>query len=288
MSSFTDFEIFLKGTEGKLTIFLRDPLTQDLTDVVAPSTFQLINVASDTVEVSDTFTAAGGTQVTRVSEGIYQYTLDTSTYDGEYIGIFECVLNGKVVKNNVFVKSAPAKHFAYAAQLRITVDKARKSISDDIENMDQDDYDPAVELFFGYADKHLIYYLERGLQMINAVPPWTALDLDNYPFESYGDLLITAATVAALESQALLSVDTDYNYSLGGNAFVIDHFSKLSSFITGHLMSKLNAMVVNFKHIYKRSGTVMSQLQPGGFRTARLLNVLPAGFWSRMLSSAYR
>jgi len=287
MASFTDFEILISGSTGDLKIFLRDPLTEDLTDVVAPSTFQLIDLATNTVEVSDTFTAAGGTAVNRVSEGVYTYALNTTTYDGEYLALFDCVLNGKTSKNNIFVKSVSARQFSYAARLRATVDKARKSVSDHIENMDQDDFDPAVELFFGYDDKHLIYYLERAVQMINAVPPTTGLDLDSYPFDQYGDLLLTAATIASLEAQTILSIDTDYNYSLGGNAFVIDHYSKLSSFITGHLMNKLNTMLINFKSIYRRSGTVMSQLQPGGFRTARLLNALPSGFWSRMLSSVF-
>jgi len=282
----TDFDILRTGQTEYLTIFVRDPLTNELTDVVANSTFTLINIADDSTAATSTFTASGGTLVHHAGTGIYQYALNTSTFSAEYLAAFRCVLAGEVQANNIFVKSVTSRHFAYAAQLRLQVDKARKSVADDIENMDRSNFEPSVKFFYGYNDSHMIYYLERGMQFINIIPPYTNFTIDTFPFAQNGSILIEAAVIAALESQALFAVDTDYVYSLGGNQLTVDHFTKLSGFLTG-LFARFDKSLISFKQQFRSKGIITFQWMPGGVRSARMLSAMPPGFFSRMLSSGY-
>jgi hypothetical protein len=284
--SFTDFDVLRTGTTELLTTFVRDPKTEDLVDVVGTSTFNLIDIEDDSVKFTTTFNSTGGTGITRASCGVYQYSLNTVTYPDEYLASWRCVVDGDIITNQIFVKSTPAKMFARAAALRVQVDKARKSISDEIENMDKEQFEPAVNFFYGYDDKHLIYYLERGAQFINLIPPYTALTPITFPWGQYGMILTDAAVIAALESQGIFAIDTDYNYSLGGNSLVIDHWAKISGLLST-LITRFDRSVVQFKQQFRSKGMVMFQWMPGGVRAARQLSAMPSGFWSRMLSSAF-
>lgn len=283
----TDFDILRTGQTEYLTVFVRDPLTNELTDVAATSTFSLINISDDSTEVSGTFTAGGGTIVTHAGTGIYQYPLNTSTYSAEYLAAFRCVLSGEVHNNNIFVKSVSARHFAYAAQLRAQVDKAKKSVADDIENMDRSNFEPSVKFYLGVDDKHLIFHLERGVQIINVIPPYTNFTVDSFPFDQNGTVLIDAATISYLIAQGIFSIDTDVdNYSIGGNSFVINHYTKISGFLQS-MMTRFDGNLIRFKQQFRSNGIVTFQWMPGGVRSARMLSAQPAGFWSRMLSSTY-
>ena len=152
--------------------------------------------------------------------------------------------------------------------------------------MDRQDFEPAVNFFFGYDDKHLIYYLERGAQFINLIPPYTALNPITFPWAQYGMILTDSAVIAALESQGIFAIDTDYSYSLGGNSLVIDHWAKISGLLNT-LITRFDKNVVRFKQQFRSKGMVMFQWMPGGVRAARQLSAMPSGFWSRMLSSAF-
>lgn len=286
MQSFTDFEIIRSGQTDYITIFLRDPATEELTDVYATSTFTLTDIDTDAVVVTETFGPSGGTNIDHPGVGVYQYSLDTSTYSGEYLASFRCILEGEVNNQQIFVKGASAKVFARAAELRIQVDKARKSVSDDIENMDRDTNEPSVQFFYGYGDKHLIYYLERGVQYLNSIPPYTGFAVESFPWNQYGTLLVDAAVIAAMESQGIFAIDTDYNYSLGGNSLVIDHLTKINSFLSG-LLARFDKTAFAFKQQFRSKGMVVFQWMPGGVRSARQLSAMPSGFWSRLLSSVY-
>jgi hypothetical protein len=282
----------MKGQSENLTIYVKDPATDELIDVqdsgsaFNSSSFSLINIQDDTVLVSEPFGTDGTALINHPSAGIYQYNFSTVTYPDDYIASFRCVLENEVVINNIFVKSEPSVLFARAAELRVQVDKARKAVADYVENMDSPENEPATKLFFGYDDKHLIFYLDRGAQMVNAVPPYTIFSPYTFPWSSSGTILIDAAVIAALESQGIFAIDTDYNYSLGGNSLVIDHFTKLNSFLTS-LIGRFDKEVVRFKQQFRSKGLVMFQWMPGGVRAARQLNAMPSGFWSRMLSSAF-
>ena len=284
--SITDFDVLLTNQEEYITVFVRDPKTDSLTDVYGTSKFTLIDIDTDEVKFTEDFDVDGSTNINHPSPGVYQYLLNTTTYTGHYLAVFRCVLEGEVINNNIFVKSEPAMLFAHAAELRVQVDKARKSISDDIENMDKQDFEPATKFFYGYDDKHLIFYLERGAQLINVVPPYTTFTPLNFPWDSSGVMLIEAGVIAALESQGIFAIDTDYNYSLGGNSLVIDHFSKINTYL-GTLLGSFDKNLVRFKQQFRSKGLVMFQWMPGGVRASRQLNAMPSGFWSRMLSSSF-
>jgi len=283
MQSFTDFDIYRRGQSEYITVFTRDPTNAQLADVVGLSTFNLIDITTDSAVLTATFGPSGGGSVIRQSTGVYQVLFDTGTYTLEYLAAFRCVLAAEILQQNVFVKSVSAKHFKYAAALRNQVDKSRKDIIDYVANMDRERKAP-IQLFFGYDDKHLIFYLERGVQLINMVPPYTGLTVDLFPFEQFGSLLIDAATIAALEAQGIFAIDTDYDYSLGGNSMTIEHFSKLSS-MTASILARFQDNVTKLKNLYLTKGLVLYQFSPGGVRDMRYLTALPSGFWSRILSN---
>jgi len=287
-NAITELSILRSGQTEKLTFFVRDPATGILTDVVGTSKFDLIDISDDSNEVTQNFGPAGLGVVTHPSTGVYQYNLNATTYPNEYLAALRCVLSDEVIDRNIFVKSVPSRTFAYAAQLRLQVDKSRKSISDEIQNMDKPTGEPSIEFLFGYSDDILIYYLDRGIQLINGCcSPFTGFTVATFPFAQYGSILIDAATIAALESQGIFAIDTDINYSLGGNSLVIDHFTKLSTMIA-NILNRFNVMVVKFKQQYRARGTIVFQWQPGGVRAARTLQALPAGFWSRLMSAVYQ
>jgi hypothetical protein len=290
VQSVTDFEIVVANQTEPIDIMVTDTITEEHINVVSnrDSSFRLVNIADDSLEDSGTFRAAGSAAMVRVDTGIYQYSFDASTYDGNYVLFVTCALENGTVRNNMYVKSASARQFAYASQLRLQVDKARKSVRDEIANMDRSaaNFDPAIQFFYGYGDKHMLFYLERGVQYLNAISPYTGLTVDTFPFSQYGSILIDAATIAALESQAIFAIDTDFSYSLGGNSLVIDHFTKLSSMVSA-ILGRFTKTAISWKQQYRSQGLVMFQWMPGGVRAARQLNSMPSGWWSRMLSSVY-
>jgi hypothetical protein len=279
-----DFEIVHKNQTEPIIFYVRNTLTKDLEDVSGLSSWRLIDIANDTQVHTGTFIASGSVEITRLNTGIYQYQFNAAQHTGEYIFSLRLTMTNEVVGQDIFIKSHSSKAFAYAAQLREQVDKARKSVSDDIENEDQPDFTPSVSLLYGYQSKNLIFYLERGCQLLNVIPPYTGWEIDTYPFRYYGSVLIDAATIAALEAQGVFAIDTDFNYSLGGNQLVISHFEKLSSHLN-YLLARFQKEAVAFKQLYRTKGGILFQFLPGGIRSARMLNSFPGGFWSRMLSS---
>lgn len=288
MSTITDFEIIRKNQTEPLIFYVRDTITGDLADVFASSTWSLINISNDATEVSGIFPPAGNSNIQRLSTGVYRYNFNATTYPYEYLFATRCVMQNETQGINIFVKSVASRQFAYAAQLRLQVDKARKSISDDIANMDRSStsFEPKITFLFGYDDKNLIFYLERGTQYLNSIPPYTGMDVDTFPFSQYGSILIDAATIAALESQGVFAIDTDYSYQLGGNSLVIDHFTKLSTQVRD-ILNRFQKHAISWKQQYRAKGMVVFQWQPGGVRASRQLSALPSGFWSRMLSNVY-
>lgn len=288
MVATVDFEIVHKGQTEPIDIRVRDTLTDDLTDVAGTSSFSLMNL-SDEVQDSGTFPAAGNAKMVRAAEGIYQYSFDADTYDDTngYLLTTRCVLANETISQDIYVKHASAKCFAYAAQLRGILDKARKSVSDQIINMDASDNQPSLQFFYGYDSKHLIFYLEQGLHYINAIPPYTGLTIDIFPWSQYSTILLDSAVISGLISQGILGIDSDFSYSLGGNQLVIDHYTKISGMIN-QILTRFQKTVVSFKQMYRSKGLILFQFSPGGVRSQRVLNSMPSGWWSRLLSSVYQ
>lgn len=279
-----DFEIVHKNQAEPIVFYVRNTLTQDLEDVAATSTWRLIKIDDDTLVDSGSFGPTGSVDIVQAATGIYQYTFDAAAFPYEYILSLSLVQANGLSSQDIYIKSESAKVFSYAAQLRMQIDKARKSIADNIENEDQPDFTPPIPLMYGYDSRHLIFYITRGTQLINSVSPYTGFTVDSFPFQWYGSILIDAATIYALEAQGVFAIDTDYSYSLGGNSLVISHFEKLSAQLQT-LLNRFQKEVVTFKQLYRTKGGILFQFMPGGVRSARMLNSYPAGFWSRLLSS---
>lgn len=287
MHATVDFEIIHAAQTEPIDVRVRDTLTENLVDVQSGS-FNLIDISDDTSQYSIVFGPDGSTPIiAHPGTGIYQYDFDSSIYEDEYLASFILTLENETTKQDVFVKSVSARHFAYAAQLRPMVDKARKSVSDEIVNIDRSSNEPSISFFYGYDSKHLIFYLERGLQYLNAIPPYTSLTLDTFPFAQYGAILVDAGIIACCESQQTLAIDSDFSYSLGGNSLIIDHFSKLSSFVQ-QVLNRFTKTAISWKQQYRSKGLVIYQFLPGGVRAMRQLNAMPSGWWSRLLSAVYQ
>jgi len=285
LNDLTELAIFRTGQTGVITWFVKNHTTGDLIDLGSGSRFSMIDIDSNVEVLSENLGPLGGALVTRAAEGTYQFSVDTSVYPGSYIAGIYCVVPGETFNVNTFFKSVSAKQFAYAAQLRMTVDKANKSMVDYIANMDRP-AGPPILLKYGYSDEALIYYMERGTQLINAVPPYTALIVDTFPFSIFGNILIDAATIATLEAQGIFAIDTDFDYAFGGNSMVIDHFTKLSAFVQ-NLLGRFKDEVSAFKKQYLTKGMVLYQFLPGGIRDLRYLSAMPDGFWSRLFSVSF-
>lgn len=285
MYSITDFNIFRTGETGQLTFFVRDPANNELADVYSDSKFELVKIFDDSILISETFGPSGSTHVQHKSRGVYQVDINTVIYPYEYLAACSCVMPGEVVGYNTFFKSVKSRQFKYAAMLRGQVDKSQKTMVDYLPNIEREGEAP-LKIFWGYADANMIFYLERGMQYINAVPPYTYMGVDDFPFNTNGAILIDAATIAALEAQGVFSIDTDYEYSLGGNSMTIDHYTKLSGMVAS-IVERFQKEVLPFKNQFLTKGFLLHQFLPGGVRDMRFLSSLPSGFWSRMLSGSW-
>jgi hypothetical protein len=229
-------------------------------------------------------------RVERVGEGVFDFK-----YEKDKLSRFRELfleLKGKKAENpnedffyvHLFKPITPVV-MTYIIYLRNQIDKALKSVGRSIDEFFKpDDNVMAVDktmdsLPFGYSDEHCVLYLELGLSLINARPPYTAFTLEDFPFAVAGNLLIDGATIAALESQGLFSIDTDFDYSLGGKSFVVRHADQISSFLR-EIAERFNNYLRMFKSMYRTKGTVMVQV-PFGWGFGRFLSVVPTGWFAR-------
>jgi len=166
------------------------------------------------------------------------------------------------------VKVLDPRVLAYLPSFRLQIDKAVKIVEE------------ATNLFGGYSDAQLLMYLEGGLNVINLYQPNTNILLENYPFKTHGQLLIDTATLVALQSQTLFSIDTDLvNYSDQGYSFSINHQQPLQSFLS-FLQQRLDRLVPLFKLNFATMGSI--HIQAGvSFRLLQLLSAAPSGILFR-------
>jgi len=165
------------------------------------------------------------------------------------------------------VKIVDPRVLAYLPYFRLQIDKAVKIV------------DPTNDIFLGYTDAQLLMYLEGGLNVINLYQPSTSILLENYPFQTHGQLLVDTATLVALQSQTLFAVDTDINYSDQGYSFNIGHVQPLQSFL-GFLQQRLDRLVPLFKLNFATMGSI--HLQAGvSFRLMQLMQAAPNGILFR-------
>jgi len=129
---------------------------------------------------------------------------------------------------------------------------------------------------YGFNDTQLYMYLKGGLAEINRTPPITNLTFVTYPWQYHQQLLVDSATWYALTSQQILAIDTDSNYSMSGNSFAVDHFSKLSSVIAT-LAARIEVHIKKFKMDYlTTAGSVKAEIGMG-FRSLAIWSASPKG-----------
>lgn len=144
--------------------------------------------------------------------------------------------------------------------LRNQIDRAQKDLSN----------------ICGYTDFNLYVYLKGGLQEINRMPPNTSFSFIDYPWNLHQQLLVDTATFVGLQSQGLVAIDSDANYSLQGNAFVVDHWSKISSFMS-MLQNRINEHLKQFKLSYLTRLSATKIERGPGFRQVGLFTASPSG-----------
>ena len=254
----------LKGTTRDLTLVIIDPITgyRSDADQVSLSVFD----ERDANVHTDVWPSAH-THIVKRDSGVFSIPFDTTVFKKpEYLlNVDIQVSTGTSFVRNKVIRVVPGTYFRYGAILRNQVDKANKLLHNRLQ--------------FGYTDDQLIVWLDLGAHLINLVPPYTAFDVMSFPFGTFGKVLLDAATISALESQGLFSIDTDFDYSLGGNSLTLNHYTTIAQFLD-YLVGRLNDNLMKFKQIYRTKGGTMVQTQYGyGF--GRFLSVVPPGFFSR-------
>lgn len=142
--------------------------------------------------------------------------------------------------------------YTLLARFRLQLDKSFKIIS------------PDHYCLLGYTDAQLLMYLRAGLERISEAQPYpTFLTWESFPWQHGAELLISAGTVSALESQYLLAVDTDIpSYSDSGHSFVITHGTQIKS-LYDSLLNSLHPRIREFKLHYVGVGAVGAEFRIG-------------------------
>lgn len=150
------------------------------------------------------------------------------------------------------VEVVSPRTLAMLPRFRLQLDKSLKVI------------DPAQWCTLGYSDAQLMVYLQMGLARINAAQPYVGWSsIDDFPLESYFEILIRSSLLAALDSQYLFAVDTDVPaFSDQGHSFVITHAAQLKS-MRDSLATELARDIREFKLHFVRSGSIGAEFRLG-------------------------
>jgi|SRR5579872_3434443 len=158
----------------------------------------------------------------------------------------------------------PSVIYRMLPQLRLAIDKSVKLV------------DQASGLFLGYTEQQLFQFLLGGLQLINTAQPSIFFTVDNFPYDSFGSILVEAALYWGVISQSLFAIDTDVpSYSDQGQSFVINHQAPLAAYLN-QLAARLDKNVPLFKLHFVNVGTVLTEMGPN-FRLQTLLSAAPNG-----------
>ena len=266
--------IGMKGVDKRLKIFFEqgnaayDPYSVSV----------VIENSDETVIVSSTYDAEGSL-IKKESTGVYYinavntdptYTL----YDLTLTPLTEYILkwtyldleNGETQLAMSYLYVLNGQIYSWFPRLRNLVDKAFKMVG-------------CARI--GYTDGNLFYYLQGGLDEINKFPPMTSFSLISYP-SRYGQLLMDSASVVALTSQALFSVDTDVpSFNDQGFSLSTDHFSRLNTMMTS-LATRIEGELKRFKMEFCGIGSVQVQMVPY-FPLAVMMKTAPRGSLFRNL-----
>lgn len=228
-----------------------------------PTTIKLTVYRPDNLAYFTETYSITGPNIIKLSTGNYyvDFTGD-SNYIGDYQFIWSWVDAGSTEQFTgvQFITTLPIQVLSLVPNLKNQVDKAFK----------------AVNTIFGYNDENLYYYIRGAISRINIAPPNTSFTLQSFPYKINQQLVIDVATFIALEAQGLCAIDTDANYTLQGNSMSIDHWAKISAYLS-MLEKRADTELANFKLDYlTRIGGVKSERGPG-FRQVSVFQASPSG-----------
>lgn len=232
-----------------------DPSTVNLT-IYNPDFSILLNESYSGSSPNVKKSSVGGYYIDLTSNGA-----DYGDY--QFVWAWQDTSTSQTLNGFQMVSSVPIQVIMVANYLRNQIDKLQKE----------------TQLApIGYNDEQLFMAIRGGLDNINRFPTQTSYTLVTYPWATDKQLLIDAATIVALQSQSIFSIDTDVNsYSMQGNSMSVDHFNKIQSFI-GHLQSQLDKNMRYFKlsMITKGRGQVLIQ-RSSSYRAALSFSASPSG-----------
>ena len=212
---------------------------------------------TNTLALTDTYPASGIIQ----KESAGNYFIDYSPQSaGEYMfeWSYQDISGGETFYAQSYLYSLDTIVWNLFPALKNQIDKAQKDTG-----------------IFGFTDVNIYTYLKSAISDINRVSPMTSFTLSSYPYNPFSQVLIDMATFYSLYSQGMCAIDTDSNYSLQGNSFTIDHWSKISGFLS-FLNGRINEQLKQMKWNYMAQTGIALQRGPG-FRSIQLWNSSPSG-----------
>jgi hypothetical protein len=269
----------LRNNKKRVQIEVRD---EDENLVEASELDLQIQNMSEEVLAEDSFTSPppGGTRIKNPSTGVYYFkwgdpSAAVNTPDqcetanlGRALFVWSVVgpAGTEEVQRVQTVENVSAPILDMVGSFRNQVDKTRKPI----------DIDPTTFCPLGYTDGWLLEYLRGGMQMINAYQPYpTWCTLETFP-SCFLQTLYDAGMIVAINAQTLFAIDSDVEqWSDQGNAFVINHYPKLTAFNQA-LAQRLDKIIPQMKLHFVDSGSVKVESGPN-FRINALVQMTPQG-----------
>ncbi len=268
-----DVDVTIRDISSSVVFNTTDPESGKPVDF---STWSLILYGRGTIPIS-----TDSTLLTRVSAGQYKFLYDSTKYYNQYellLSIAGNLSDGSQYLSSRIIKPLSPAMIRDIIYLRNQIDKSMKSIGKTLDNLQYRDNKEALDSYFkdfpvGYTDAHCALYLELAINMINIVSPYTYFTIDNFPYSRAFQILIDAATIVALESQGIFSIDTDFDYNLGGKSLTVRHFENTSGFIR-EINDRFSQQLRTFKSAYRMRGVAYLQ-QPYGIVGFRLIQLAP-------------
>jgi hypothetical protein len=136
---------------------------------------------------------------------------------------------------------------------------------------------PAKGCYLGFTDGMLLIYLRLGLALISEAQPYPSwCRLDDFPLETFSNILLKAAIYQGVTSQLMFAIDTDVpSFSDSGHSFVLQHAGPLSAYLS-HLKQELDAAIPHFKRHFVNSGTLGAEVRMDQ-AWAAMLSAAPSG-----------
>lgn len=235
--------ITMKGVSKRVKIFF--------TLANVPFNPEIINLLVQYGSNTSYSGSLGGGTVIKAEDGSYYADLPASLFltaprNYTLTWTYQATVDSELVSAVAYLFVLHLGTYSWFPRLRLQVDKSMKIVNNN---------------FIGFTDAQLFYYLQGGLDEINFYPPVTSLQLGSFP-ATFGQLLVDSATVVALHSQGMFSIDTDAGiYSDQGFSYTVDHFSKLNTVLDGLLVG-IRESLSRVKLQFYNGGSITVQVVP--------------------------